>query len=203
MDVGDRIRYARKQAGLSQQELAKLSNISTNTLSLLERGLTSPTIATLQKLADTLNVDLSSFFLFSKLEQHVYFSKQTRRDPVHITEGYLYDLVPGFILSTFKPFEILINPGAISKKMVKHSGFEFLYCLENELLVMVSDLIYLLEKGDSIFFNATLPHHWQNKTNAQTKIIMVQIRSEKDSNEPCEHLERSQPTNYPIDQSKS
>ncbi|RJQ43002.1 MAG: helix-turn-helix domain-containing protein [Anaerolineaceae bacterium] len=179
INVGDRIRSVRRNARLSQQELAKLSNISINTLSLLERGMTSPTIATLQKLADTLNVELSSFFLFSKIEQHVFFSKANKREPIHITEGYFFDLNPGSILPSFKPVEIQVNPEMTSSKMVKHEGYEFLYCLENELLVMISDLSYLLEKGDSIFFNASLPHHWQNKTHETTKIIMVQLTPDK------------------------
>lgn len=182
INVGDRIRSARRKAKLSQQELAKMSNISINTLSLLERGMTSPTIATLQKLADTLNVELSSFFLFSKIEQHVFFSKANRRDPIHITEGYFYELNPGSILPSFKPLEIQINPETTSGKMVKHEGYEFLYCIENELFVMISDLSYLLEKGDSIFFNATLPHCWQNKTNEVTKIIMIQLTQEMNQN---------------------
>jgi mannose-6-phosphate isomerase-like protein (cupin superfamily) len=141
--------------------------------------MTSPTIATLQKLADTLNVELSSFFLFSKIEQHVFFSKANKREPIHITEGYFFDLNPGSILPSFKPVEIQVNPEMTSSKMVKHEGYEFLYCLENELLVMISDLSYLLEKGDSIFFNASLPHHWQNKTHETTKIIMVQLTPDK------------------------
>jgi transcriptional regulator with XRE-family HTH domain len=179
INVGDRIRSARRKAKLSQQELAKMSNISINTLSLLERGMTSPTIATLQKLADTLNVELSSFFLFSKIEQHVFFSKASKREPIHITEGYFYELNPGSILPSFKPLEIQVNPDSSSGKMVKHEGFEFLYCIENELLVMISDLSYLLEEGDSIFFNATLPHRWQNMTDELTKIIMIQITEDK------------------------
>ncbi len=179
INVGDRIRSARRKAKLSQQELAKMSNISINTLSLLERGMTSPTIATLQKLADTLNVELSSFFLFSKIEQHVFFSKASKREPIHITEGFFYDLNPGSILPSFKPIEIQINAGMTSGKMTKHDGYEFLYCIENELLFMISDLSYLLEKGDSIFFNATLPHQWQNKTTETTKIIMIQIVQDK------------------------
>ena len=157
-----------------------MSNISINTLSLLERGMTSPTIATLQKLADTLNVELSSFFLFSKIEQHVFFSKANKREPIHITEGYLFDLNPSSILSSFKPVVIEVNPEMTSSKMVKHEGFEFLYCLENELMVMISDLSYLLEKGDSIFFKASLPHHWENKTHDTTRIIMIQITSDAD-----------------------
>ena len=180
INVGDRIRSARRNAKLSQQELAKMSNISINTLSLLERGMTSPTIATLQKLADTLNVELSSFFLFSKIEQHVFFSKANKREPIHITEGYLFALNPSSILSSFKPVVIEVNPEMTSSKMVKHEGFEFLYCLENELMVMISDLSYLLEKGDSIFFKASLPHHWENKTHDTTRIIMIQITSDAD-----------------------
>ena len=61
-DVARQIRYLRAQQKLSQQDLAEASGLSRNTLSLLERGRTSPTLATLQKIADALKVNISAFF---------------------------------------------------------------------------------------------------------------------------------------------
>ena len=189
-DVGRRIREARKNAGLSQRELAHRSNISVNTLSLLERGQTSPTIATLQKLAGSLSVEISYFFTISKPEDEIVFSKSNRRIPIQISEGFLSDLSPGFVPVVVRPFELQIYPRSKSKKDISHSGFKFLYCIENELIYIVSDRAYLLEQGDALLFNANLPHHWQNSTDNMTKIIMIQIKTDKED-EPCDLIEQT------------
>ena len=188
--VGNRIKEARKNAGLSQRKLAHRSNISVNTLSLLERGQTSPTIATLQKLADSLSVEVSDFFTVSKPEDEIVFSKSNRRIPIQISEGLLTDLSPGFIPTVVRSIELQIFPRSKSKTDVSHSGFEFLYCLENELFCMVSDRAYLLEQGDALIFNANLLHHWQNSTDKVTRIIMVQIKTDKED-EPCELINQT------------
>ena len=60
--VARQIRVLREQQNLSQQALADTSGMSRNTLSLLERGKTSPTLDTLQKLADALQADIGAFF---------------------------------------------------------------------------------------------------------------------------------------------
>ena len=189
-NVGRRIKEARKNEGLSQRELAHRSNISVNTLSLLERGQTSPTIATLQKLADSLSVEISYFFNVSKPEDEIVFSKSNRRIPLQISEGLLTDLSPGFIPSIVRSFELQVFPGSKSKKDVAYSGFEFLYCLENELICIVSDRAYLLEQGDALLFNANLLHRWQNSTDKVTKIVMVQIKTNKED-EPCELIDQA------------
>jgi transcriptional regulator with XRE-family HTH domain len=189
-DLGRRIRQARNNLGLSQRELAQRSEISVNTISLLERGQTSPTIATLQKLADSLSVEISYFFDIGKSENEVVFSKSNRRNHIQISEGFLSDLSPSFITSIIRPLELQIYPRSRTKKDISHSGFEFLYCLENELLYTISGKVYLLEKGDSLLFNANLPHHWQNSTDNMTRIIMIQIKTDEE-NEPCDLVKQT------------
>lgn len=187
--VGKRIKEARNNKGFSQQELALLSKVSTNTLSLLERGLTSPTIATLQKLADSLSVDISFFFTSSKLEDEIVFSQHQRRIPTSISEGFLSDLSNGYSSELVRTFEMQINPKSKSKKNISHAGLEFIYCLDNELIYIVSDRAYLLEQGDTLLFNAHLPHHWQNSTDHPTKLLMVQIKTNQED-APCELIKQ-------------
>jgi len=189
-DLGRRIRQARNVLGLSQRDLAKRSEISVNTISLLERGQTSPTIATLQKLADSLSVEISYFFDIGKTENEVVFSKSNRRNHIQISEGFLSDLSPSFITPIIRPLELQIYPRSRTKKEISHSGFEFLYCLENELLYTISGKVYLLEQGDSLLFNANLPHHWQNSTDNVTRIIMIQIKTDE-KNEPCDLIKQT------------
>ncbi|MCD6577603.1 MAG: helix-turn-helix domain-containing protein, partial [Anaerolineaceae bacterium] len=189
-DVGQRIKEARKNAGFSQRELAHKSNISVNTLSLLERGQTSPTIATLQKLADSLSVEISRFFTAFKPEDEIVFSKSNRRIPIQISEGLLTDLSPGFTPDVVRSFELQVFPRSKSKKAVSHSGFEFLYCLENELICVVSERAYLLEQGDTLLFDANLPHQWQNSSDKVTKIIMIQIKTSEED-ETCDLVDQT------------
>ena len=60
--LGMRIRYLRKQKGLSQEDLALDSGVNKNYLSDLERGERNPTIVVLEKIAASLGVTLSTLF---------------------------------------------------------------------------------------------------------------------------------------------
>ena len=52
MDVGGRLRDLRQERDLSMRSLARLSRLSTNALSMIERGKTSPSVSTLYKLSE-------------------------------------------------------------------------------------------------------------------------------------------------------
>lgn len=62
MDIGERIKYFRNKEGLSQEKLAWNANINPAFLGELERGKKSPTIKTLEKIADALHISLYEFF---------------------------------------------------------------------------------------------------------------------------------------------
>ena len=61
-NVRSRVRALRQQRGLSLRALAELCNLSANAINLIERGKTLPSVSTLQQLASTLNVHITSFF---------------------------------------------------------------------------------------------------------------------------------------------
>ena len=60
--VSKRLKAFRKSQGYTLRTLAEMSGVSVNTISLIERGKTSPTIATLHKLATALALSLTDFF---------------------------------------------------------------------------------------------------------------------------------------------
>lgn len=61
-NIGERIRELRVKCNLSQEQLALQSEISTTYLGLLERNQKNPTIATIERLCDSLNISLVDFF---------------------------------------------------------------------------------------------------------------------------------------------
>lgn len=62
MSVGDRIRYYRLLRGMSQEALALEANMNAAFVGHLERGLKSPTVTTLEKIANALNITLEELF---------------------------------------------------------------------------------------------------------------------------------------------
>ncbi len=187
IEVGERIREARKQAGFSQKELANKSNIAVNTLSLLERGQTSPTVVTLQKLATQLGVDITFFFTDTKETADVVFTKGNRLTPNFIAEGELYNLCPNKPNKLVQPLRIKIKPGAKSAKAVSHDGYEFAHCLEGEILFTLADKSFLMERGDSIYYNANIEHRWQNLSITDvSQMILIMISAEEDADINCD-----------------
>ena len=60
--LGDKLRHLRSERNISQRDLARLAGLSPNSISLIERDETSPSVATLQSLATALNIRMSYFF---------------------------------------------------------------------------------------------------------------------------------------------
>lgn len=65
LQVGARLRELRKSINVSQEQLALKANLTTSYIGMLERGLKSPTVDTLEKLAYALEVDIDELFRFS------------------------------------------------------------------------------------------------------------------------------------------
>ncbi len=64
-NIGSRIREERKKLGYSQDELADRSGLHTTYIGGIERGEKNPTVTTLQKISDALNIPLFQLFKFN------------------------------------------------------------------------------------------------------------------------------------------
>jgi transcriptional regulator with XRE-family HTH domain len=60
--IADRLKTIRLQKGLTQSELAERANINSNYYAKLERGEVTASIPMLERIADTLNIDISEMF---------------------------------------------------------------------------------------------------------------------------------------------
>lgn len=67
--LGLRVREVRKAKGLSQSELAERASLSLNFVGLVERGVTSPSLTTLSRIARSLGVSVSDLFLTAEAIQ--------------------------------------------------------------------------------------------------------------------------------------
>ena len=66
--LGKRIKELRKNAGYTQEKLAELIDIETSSLSGIESGRHFPSLPTIEKIANTLNIEMKTLFDFNHLQ---------------------------------------------------------------------------------------------------------------------------------------
>lgn len=174
IDVGQRLRELRAGRGLSIRALAEKSGLNVNTLSLIENQRTSPSVSTLQQLAQTLQVSISAFFETDQTNKQVVHQKDGARPRISFTHGYMEDLGAGMSRFGAEPLIVTLAPKADSGKTpIVHTGREFVYCLEGRIAYTVDTETYLLEAGDSLLFEAYQPHHWRNLDDTPSRTLLV------------------------------
>jgi quercetin dioxygenase-like cupin family protein len=174
IDVGSRLRELRNGRGISIRALAEKSGLNVNTLSLIENQRTSPSVSTLQLLAQTLQVPISAFFETAQGNNLVVHQKNGARPRAAFTHGTMEDLGAGMSRFGAEPLIVTLAPKADSGKTpIVHTGREFVYCLEGRIAYSVDNETYLLEPGDSLLFEAYQPHHWKNLDDTPSRTLLV------------------------------
>jgi len=185
IDVGARLRMLRAGAGLSIRALAEMSSLNVNTLSLIENGKTSPSVSTLQQLASALSVPVTEFFVSEQGNKTVVYQQNGSRPRALFEHGVMEDLGAGMSRFGAEPLIVTLEAGADSgKNPIVHTGREFVYCLEGHIAYTVDTETYSLEPGDSLLFEAYLPHRWKNTDAKPSRLLLVL----------CPLDERDQPT---------
>ena len=186
IDVGRRLREFRNERGLSIRALAEMSNLNFNTLSLIENGKTSPSVSTLQQLAQALQIPVAAFFATDQPPTKVVYQQTGQRPQADFAHGILEDLGAGLAVSGVKPLLVTLETGAGSgPDPIVHTGLEFVYCLEGQLTYVIEEQTYCLEPGDSLFFEAHLPHRWENAAQVSAYSLLVLCPSDQ-NDQPTE-----------------
>ena len=163
INVGERLHELRAMHEMSLRELALKSGLSIHTLSMIEKGKTSPSVSTLYKLAETLGVPISYFFNPNNNRKQVIFLKADERTHMPFTRGVFEGLGGENFIGSIEPFLLTLESGANSgPQVMTHTGEEFVFCLRGQLEYQVEHHIYELSAGDSVLFAAHLKHRWKN-----------------------------------------
>ena len=174
MDVGHRLRELRTERGLSMRALARLSGLSTNALSMIERGKTSPSVSTLYKLSEALEVPITAFFRTEPPREAIVFRKANNRSRVEFQRGLWEGLGGESFLGRVEPFMLTLEGGATSGPHgLVHSGHEFVICLKGLLEYEVEDQRFTLQPGDSLLFASKLRHRWRNPDKNVANVLFV------------------------------
>jgi len=186
IDVGQRLRSLREERGVSMRALARRSGLSANALSMIERGLTSPSVSTLHKLAGALEVPITAFFREEPPRNKIVFCKANERVRVPLMRGIWEGLGGESFTGRMEPFMVTLESGGSSGPYgMIHTGHEFVFCLRGSLEYEIDDQHFLLQSGDSLLFAAQLLHRWRNPGKNVTNAIIV-LSGFEESERPSE-----------------
>jgi len=189
VSVGKRLQALRLEIGLSQRALAEMSGLNFNTLSLIENEKTSPNVSTLQQLACALNVPITAFFESVKESDQIVLQKAENRQKISFPHGVIEDLGGGMALGQATPLLLMLDPLSTSEiSPISHSGQEFIYCLEGQLSVSIGKDVYKLHPGDSLIFDAHMPHYCENAGDTVSRSILVISPSDLEDRAVTRHL---------------
>jgi transcriptional regulator with XRE-family HTH domain len=174
VSVGRRLREVRALRGLSMRALSELSGLNVNTLSLIENEHTSPSVSTLQQLAQSLHIPIGAFFQTAQQDQLIAHQQEGQRLSIAFEHGLLHDLASGMRRPGAEPLLLHLNSHADSGPTpIVHTGREFVYCLDGEVVYTVDSHDYALRPGDSLVFEAYLPHYWKNPRSTRARVLLV------------------------------
>lgn len=178
VSIGHEVRNFRQQLNITVAELARLAAISPGMLSKIERGTTSPSLATLQSLSRALSVPVTSFFRRYEEGRGATFVRSGEGLTIErrgTRAGHQYQLLGH---STGKrvivePYLITLTEKSDVFPIFQHAGLEFIYMLEGKVGYRHGDKTYHLTPGDSLFFDADVPHGPEVLTQLPMRFLSV------------------------------
>ncbi|HCS40493.1 MAG TPA: cupin [Anaerolineaceae bacterium] len=172
--VGLKIRGLRNEKRFSLKMLAERSGLNINTLSLIENSKSSPSVSTLQQLAKALDVPLSAFFESEPSAKRIVFTTHDHRPGAEFSHAFMQNLGKDLKDNAVQPFIVTLKPEAGSgEQMIVHTGHEFVYCLSGKIEYIIEKESFTLIPGDSLVFEAHLPHQWTNIHHDESQLILV------------------------------
>jgi len=176
--IAKNIKNLRLNKKISLDKLSQLTGLTKGYLSKIERSHKAPPLSTLNKIALTLDVDVT-FFLKENSEEvrdtRLTVVKNRDRKKV-VTKGSLYGYEyealaynkPG---KNMEPF--IISPALNKEATFQHDGEEFMYVLEGTHEFNYDEKKYILKKGDSIYFDSRVPHSGRSLGGKKAKVLTI------------------------------
>ncbi|MDP5218548.1 XRE family transcriptional regulator [Ruegeria sp. 2205SS24-7] len=181
-EVGQTLQRLRLERDLTLADLAGQAQLSTAMISRIENGHVSPSLGTLQSLADALDVSLMALFTHSEHTADVHHVKageglRSRR----ITQGHAHDYMllgkhggPG---GSFQSARICIfREDSENLPRYQHEGHVFIYMIAGDATYRCGTEDFAMSAGDTLSFDAMLQHGFREILSDMIEIITVSTR---------------------------
>lgn len=182
LELGATLRARRAAAGLTLQEVAEATGVSRSFLSQVERGLASPSIASLRRIADALGTPMAALFVAggeaaaAAAPRRPVVARHERRRLQATGSPFTYELLTRaadgsieFLWGYFDPGATAPEPGGDSA----HAGEEAFVCVRGSVVFTIDGEEHVLEEGDSIGFDCSLPHRIENRGHTRAELVIA------------------------------
>lgn len=179
IQVSTAIRELRKQKKITIQTLADKAHVSKGLISQIENNRTIPSLPVFMNIVKSLEMDLTDFFkdlpsgnkekvVVKRSADYQHFEKEAAK-------GFSYKRI---LTSTINghPVDIVLlklAKGAKRNNIVKTDAFEYKYMIHGKTEYFIDGKTYVLEEGDSIYFDGRLGHKPSNIGDREAVILVV------------------------------
>jgi transcriptional regulator with XRE-family HTH domain len=174
VDVGERLRAIRLLRRRTLKEIAQAGGVSESFLSQLERGRSSASVATLQRLAGALGIEVSDLFAPDGLPRPRVLRREARQPVVWGHLGRKALLTP----KPFHSLEVVAAEfdagGSTGDEPYTHGDSEeLLLVVDGRVHVQLGTDVYDLRAGDSVHYRSSTPHRVSNPGEDPAEVLFV------------------------------
>lgn len=182
--IGKRIKALRNARGLTLQLLSERAHITKGLLSKIENSRTIPSLPVFLQIVQGLEVSTQVFFEDMKLVQGKNYLLVRKADYQSIQKedrpGFNYQtiLTQNLQSTTMEVVLLSLQPRTQSHPTTT-DGFEFKFIISGRCLYRIEDEELLLQEGDSLYFDASRPHHPLNPFRKQVTMLVCYFLTSK------------------------
>ena len=175
--IAERLRGLRDVLELSTEQMAQECGVDEQELQRAESGEYDISVSMLQKIARTYSVALDTLMFGEEPKMSTYFLTRAGKGiSVERTKAYRYQaLAAGFKDRKADPFIVSVEPRPEGEPMHlnTHTGQEFNLVLEGRLMLNIGGKELTLNQGDSLYFDASLPHGMKALDGRTVKFLAI------------------------------
>lgn len=175
--IAERLRGLRDVLELSTEQMAQECEVDEQELQRAESGEYDISVSMLQKIARTYGVALDTLMFGEEPKMSTYFLTRAGKGvSVERTKAYRYQaLAAGFKDRKADPFIVSVEPRPEGEPMHlnTHTGQEFNLVLEGRLMLNIGGKELTLNQGDSLYFDASLPHGMKALDGRTVKFLAI------------------------------
>ncbi len=175
--IGIRIKGLREAIELTPSQMASKLEVDVYDYMLYELGDKDISISFLQRVEREFNIDLATLMFGEEPHMSSYFvTRKNKGVSMERVSAYKYQsLTAGFNNNVAEIFVVTVDPKPIETDYFKniHAGQEFNMVLEGSMSININGKEIVLEEGDSIYFDSSLPHGMKAQNNKKVKFLAV------------------------------
>ena len=173
MDIGLKIKQLRMKMDLTQEELANRCELSKGFISQVERNLTSPSIATLIDILESLGTDLKDFFNENE-DKKIVFRKEDIFEQENTELGHnIKWIVPNAQKNKMEPIFITIRKNGKTDVYYPHECEVFGYVIQGTVDLYIHNKKHKVKKGECFYYSANAEYYLQNNYSQDASLIWV------------------------------